>query len=102
MQTFYLKRSIFTVWCGIAFTSSLFSITACMRPRQISTLCMRTYFGGLLVCEDLRVDSVELQNEFVHQLRVKSPVSSEEGAVLYQLLMKTVCACQQRDVLNND
>lgn len=55
------------------------------------TLCMRTYSGGLLVSEDLRVDPVELQDEFVHQLRVQSPLSFEEGTVLYQLLVKTVC-----------
>lgn len=58
---------------------------------------MRTDLGGLLVCEDLRVDSVELQDEFVHQLRVQSPVSFEEGAVFYQLLLETVCPCQQRE-----
>lgn len=56
-----------------------------------------TDFGGLLVCEDLWVDSVELQDEFVHQLRVKSPINSEEGTVLYQLLKKTVCPCQNRE-----
>lgn len=53
---------------------------------------MRTYPGGLLVCEHLRVDSVELENEFVHQVCVQSGVSSEEDAVLQQLLVKTVCS----------
>lgn len=55
----------------------------------------RSYFGGLLVGEDLRVDPVELQNDFVHQLSVQSAVSFEEGAVLQQLLMKTVCPYHQ-------
>lgn len=60
--------------------------------------CVRTYFGGLLVWEDLRVDSVELQDELVHQLRVQPPVTFEEVAILDQLLMKTVCPCWQRQV----
>lgn len=54
---------------------------------------MRDYFCSLLVSENLRVDSVELQDDFVHQLRVQSPVSLEEGAVFHQLLVKTVCPC---------
>ena len=57
---------------------------------------MRTYFGGLLVCENLRVDPVELKDDFVHQVCVQSLLSSEEGAVLYQLLTKTVCQWKQR------
>lgn len=41
-----------------------------------------TYSRGLPVGEDLRVDSVELQDEFVHQLCVQPLLSSEEGSVL--------------------
>lgn len=52
-----------------------------------------TYLGGFLVCEDLRVDSVQLKDDFVQSLRVQSPLCSEEGAVFYQLLLKTVCPC---------
>lgn len=58
---------------------------------EAGLLLMRSYSGGLLVCEDLRVDPVELQDEFVHQLCVQSAVSSEEPAVLNQLLAETVC-----------
>lgn len=57
-----------------------------------------SYFGGLLVAENLRVDSVELQDEFVHQLRVQPTLSFEEGTVLSQLLLKTVCSLFRRDI----
>lgn len=66
------------------------------RGYTCATLSMRTYFGGLLVCEDLWVDPVELKDDFVHQVCVQSLLSSEEGAVLYQLLTKTVCQRNQR------
>lgn len=56
-----------------------------------SSLCIRTNFCSLLVGENLRIDSVELQDELVDQLRVQSPVSLQEGAVFHQLLVKTVC-----------
>lgn len=65
---------------------------------NIGLFCIaQTYPGGLLICEDLRVDSVELQDEFVHQLCVQSPVSFEEGAVLHQLFLKTVCQQKQTE-----
>lgn len=51
---------------------------------------LKTYFSGLLVCKDLRVDSVELQDQFVYQLRVQPPVSFEEDAVFYQLFTKII------------
>lgn len=37
--------------------------------KREKNLCMKwdqTYFGGLLVCEDLWVDSIELQDEFIY------------------------------------
>lgn len=54
------------------------------------------YFSGLLVRENLRVDPVELQNEFVHQLRVQPRVSSEEAAVLPQMVGEAVCPREQK------
>lgn len=67
----------------------------------------QTYFGGLFVREDLRVDSVELQDDFIHQLRVQSPLFPEEAAVLGQLVTETVCEVKPRtsyrgNVLGNE
>lgn len=48
-------------------------------PAPYSDSCY--YLGSLLVGQDLRVDSVELQDEFVHQVGVQPPVGLEEPAV---------------------
>lgn len=64
--------------------------------RDSKWLLRMTHFGCLLVSEDLRVDSVELQDEFIHDFCVQSRVMFEEGAVLCELLTKTVCRCKRR------
>lgn len=92
-----VKRSVELSACFLSFPlqmrQKLTESDACGHV-QVSEFC------GLLVGEDLRVDSVQLQDHFVHQLRVQPPLRFEEGAVLRQLLAETVCPRSQRHVQN--
>lgn len=87
-QHFCKKVQLWT----LLYWSSVFSSLFCCE-----CICGSTHFGGLLVSEDLRVDSVQLQDDFVHQLRVQPPVSFQEAAVLHQLLRETVCKSDRTD-----
>lgn len=50
-----------------------------------------SYFGGLLVSQDLWVDSVELQDEFIHQFCIETLIQFQKPAVYSQLFKKALC-----------
>lgn len=54
-----------------------------------------SYFGGLLVSQYLWVDSVQLQDEFIHRLCIKTSVRFQEPAVYSQLFMEALCHLQR-------